>query len=355
MKSIERRKTRRIYYDDVPVGGDSPITVQSMLTVAARNVDEAIGEIESLVEVGCEIVRVAVQNSEDAKAIEKIADISPIPVIADIHFDYRLAVEAAEHGAAGLRINPGNIGGEEKVRRVIEAAKKGNIAIRIGVNSGSVEEEFARVYEADPARALFLSAEKYIGMMERMDFEDIVVSLKSSDPTVTIEANRMFSSAYEYPLHIGVTEAGPALSGAARSVVALTILLIEGIGDTVRISLSGDPVNEVIVARAMLSSMGLRDDIPQIVSCPTCGRSWIDVQAIAEKLERRLMGLKKSIKVAVMGCEVNGPGEAKEADIGIAGTRGGAVVFEQGRVLKTITGDIVESFAEEVAKFVGEK
>jgi len=345
-----RRKTKKVYYGDVPIGGDSPISIQSMTTVPTKRYTEALDEIRRLEEAGCEIIRVAVQDMEDVEALGKIVKGSGVPIVADVHFDHRLAVGSASKDVAALRINPGNIGGRKKVEEVVRAAREGGVAIRIGVNSGSVEKEFGEIYNEEPAKALFLSAEKYLIMMQDLGFEELVFSLKSSDPMVTVEANRLFSSKYDYPLHIGVTEAGPVLSGTARSVSALTILLYEGIGDTVRISLSGDPVDEVIVAATLLQSLGLREDIPRIISCPTCGRSYIDVPGIASRLERRLLGIRKGLKIAVMGCEVNGPGEAKEADIGIAGTRSGAVLFKAGKVVRTLRGNIEEEFVGEVFK-----
>ena len=353
MSFVKRKKTKKVYYGNVAVGGDAPISIQSMTTVPTKDTGRVLDEISRLVDAGCEIVRVAVRDMEDAEAIERITSTVKVPIVADIHFDYRLAVESARRGVAGLRINPGNIGDRNKVEKVVEAARENGLTIRVGVNSGSIEKEFEGIYEREPARALFLSAEKHLRMLEEMDFTSLIFSLKSSDPLVTIEANRLFSARYSYPLHIGVTEAGPPLSGTARSVSALTILLAEGIGDTIRISLSGDPVNEVVVCATLLKSLGLRDDIPQIISCPTCGRSYIDVNAIAERLERRLLGIRKNIKVAVMGCEVNGPGEAKEADIGLAGTRSGAVLFRHGKVEKTLHGDIEEEFLREVQKELG--
>ncbi len=351
MKPV-RRKTKKVYYGDVPIGGDAPVSIQSMTTVPTREMERVTEEIRRLVEAGCEIVRVSVQNMEDVDALEEITRLAGVPVVADIHFDYRLAVESSSKGVAALRINPGNIGDRDKVGEVVRVAGDNGIAIRVGVNSGSIEREFEAVYRENPAKALFLSAEKYMKIVEDMGFTELVFSLKSSDPMVTVEANRLFSASYDYPLHIGVTEAGPALSGTARSVSALTILLYEGIGDTIRISLSGDPVNEVIVAATLLQSLGLRKDIPQIISCPTCGRSHIDVPGIAARLERRLLGIRKGLKIAVMGCEVNGPGEAKEADIGIAGTRSGAVLFKAGGVVKTLRGSVEEEFVREVLKEV---
>ncbi|MBU8921998.1 MAG: flavodoxin-dependent (E)-4-hydroxy-3-methylbut-2-enyl-diphosphate synthase [Bacteroidales bacterium] len=348
----ERRKTRKTRYGTVEIGGGAPVSIQSMLTFPASSVDAASGQIEELAAAGCQITRVSVRDMNDVDALSRLCDESSIPVIADIHFDHRLAVAAAEKGVAGLRINPGNIGGREKTLAVAAAAGAAGIPIRIGVNSGSLEKTLAGLYVTAPAQALCESAAGFVAMLEREGFEELVFSLKSSDPMVTVEANRLFSSEYDYPLHIGVTEAGPVLSGTARSVVALTMLLSEGIGDTVRVSLSGDPVREIVVAGAMLSALGLRTDLPRIISCPTCGRSHLDVAPLAERLEA-VLPRYGNITVAVMGCEVNGPGEAKEADIGLAGTKKGAVLFRNGEIEGEVEGDLLELLLEEIRKISG--
>ena len=349
-----RRKTRSVLYGDVAVGGGAPVSIQSMCTCPASREAEALGEITALARAGCQIVRVAVKDDADVRALPVICAESAIPVIADIHFDAELAVRSAGTGVGGLRINPGNIGGEEKVRAVIEAADSAGIPVRIGVNSGSIERDLRALHSSDPARALFTSARRHLDMIERIGYEQIVFSLKSSDPAVTVSANMLFAEDNDYPLHIGVTEAGPPLSGVAKSAVAMTMLLARGIGDTMRISLSGDPVNEVIASAALLSALGLRDDFPDIVSCPTCGRCQIDVASIAGRLERELLGVGKRIRIAVMGCEVNGPGEAKDADIGLAGAAGGAVLFVKGKVARRLEGDFTEEFIAEVLRTVRE-
>ena len=350
-----RRRTRRVSYGGVFVGGGAPITIQSMTTAPTADVRRATREIRSLARAGCELVRVAVKDGADLEALPAVAARSPIPVIADVHFDYRLAVGAARAGVAGLRINPGNIGSGDRVRRVVDAAAAASIPIRIGANSGSLERDLRVLARSDPARALFESARRARILVEGMGFRDLVFSLKSADPLATVEANRLFAAENDCPLHIGVTEAGPALSGAAKSAVALAMLLSEGIGDTVRVSLSGNPVREATVAAAVLSALGLRPDIPRIVSCPTCGRSWIDVARIAERLEREIMGVRSGITIAVMGCEVNGPGEARDADIGVAGTRGGAVLFRRGKIIKRLGGDFASEFLREVRNLMREK
>jgi (E)-4-hydroxy-3-methylbut-2-enyl-diphosphate synthase len=346
--SAGRRRTRQVFYGGVAIGGEAPVSIQSMCTCPASRTEDTLEEIGALHRAGCQVVRVAVRDEGDLAALPAIIAESAIPVIADIHFHHTLAVGAARAGAAGLRINPGNIGSEEKVRAVIEAAGEAGIPVRVGVNAGSLEKRLSELARSEPARALSESAARYMEMISGWGFDAMVFSLKSSDPGVTVEANAIFAGTCDYPIHAGVTEAGPPLSGAARSVVALTRLLSMGIGDTIRVSLSGDPVNEVIVAAALLSSLGLRDDFPRIISCPTCGRCHIDVGLIAGRLEREISGCGAGIKVAVMGCEVNGPGEAREADIGIAGSPKGAVLFRKGRIVRTVDGDPLETLLEEV-------
>ena len=351
---IVRRKTRKVFYGDVAVGGGAPVSVQSMCSLPVTAQDEIREQISALTAAGCQMVRVSVRDRNDAELLSGLCRESSIPVIADIHFDHKLAILSAEAGVAGLRINPGNIGSEEKVMAVLEAASKSALTVRIGVNSGSLEKKYRGLYLKDPARALCESAVGYSDLLERFGFGNAIFSLKSSDAMITVEANRLFALGNDYPLHIGVTEAGPKLTGTARSVVALTLLLAEGIGDTVRVSLSGDPVDEVTVAFAMLSSLGLRDDILRIISCPTCGRCRLDVAGIAEALEKSMPRSGQMLKVAVMGCEVNGPGEAKEADIGIAGTEKGAVLFKNGKIYKRLSGNLLESLLAVIEKMTGD-
>ncbi len=350
----ERRKTKQVFYGGVAVGGDAPVSIQSMCTCPASLTEEAILETGALARAGCQIVRVAIRDEGDLAALPAIIAESSMPVIADIHFHHILAVGAAKAGAAGLRINPGNIGSEEKVRAVIEAAGEAGIPVRVGVNAGSLEKRLKDLAHSEPARALSESASRYMEMISGWGFKEMIFSLKSSDPDVTVEANALFATGNDYPIHAGVTEAGPPLSGAARSVVALTKLLSMGIGDTIRVSLSGDPVNEVIVAAALLTSLGLRDDFPRIISCPTCGRCHLEVGSIAARLEREISGCGADISVAVMGCEVNGPGEAREADIGIAGSKKGAVLFRRGEIVRMIDGDPLETLLAEVRALLDE-
>ncbi|MFO7916117.1 MAG: flavodoxin-dependent (E)-4-hydroxy-3-methylbut-2-enyl-diphosphate synthase [Candidatus Krumholzibacteriales bacterium] len=346
---ISRRKTRQIRYRGFPVGGDAPVSIQSMSTRKGSDPQGVLDELDRLAGAGCEIARVSVKDIEDAGALERICAESPIPVIADVHFNHTLAVEAARRGVAGLRINPGNIGGAGRVREVAEAAGEAGIPVRVGVNSGSLEKKLEGMYRENPAKALCESALRAKDLMEKIGFEDLIFSIKSSDPMINLESNRLFASDNDYPLHIGVTEAGPPLSGAVRSAVSLAFLLSEGIGDTVRISLSADPVEEVIAAAALLSALGIREDIPRVISCPTCGRCHIDVPGIASEVERGILSLKKNITVAVMGCEVNGPGEAAEADVGIAGAPGGAILFRKGKKAGPVKGDLLEALLREIA------
>ncbi len=355
VSGIARRKTRQVYYGDVAVGGDAPVSVQSMCSLPVTDHDGIRDQISRLASAGCQMVRVSVRDKSETGLLPGICAESPLPVIADIHFDHELAILSSGTGISGLRINPGNIGSIDRVLAVLDAAKKNSLTVRIGVNSGSLEKSHRKTYLQDPSRALCDSALGYSDILEKNGFTEAVFSLKSSDAMATVEANRLFAKENDYPLHIGVTEAGPRLSGTARSVVALTLLLSEGIGDTVRISLSGDPVDEVTVALAMLSSLGLRDDVPRIISCPTCGRCHLDVERIAEALEKAVPRTGHSLKVAVMGCEVNGPGEAKEADIGIAGTEKGAVLFKNGRIFQKISGDPIASILSVIKKMIGEE
>jgi len=332
----ERRKTRRIRVGDVPVGGGAPISVQSMTNTDTRDVRATVGQIRSLASAGCEIVRVAVPDAAAAKAFRKIKDRSPLPVIADIHFDYRLAIACADAGADALRINPGNIGGEGRTREVLKAARANGIPVRIGVNAGSLEKDLLRKHGGPTPRALTESAARWVRFCEKARFTRLKFSLKASDVVTTVEANRLFSRRFDFPLHIGVTEAGTIFSGAVKSAVGLGILLSEGIGDTLRVSLTGPPEEEARAGWQILKSLGLRERGPDFISCPTCGRVSIDVAGIALEVERRLSGLETPLKVAVMGCAVNGPGEAREADVGVAGGKGEGLIFVKGEIVKKV-------------------
>jgi (E)-4-hydroxy-3-methylbut-2-enyl-diphosphate synthase len=332
----ERRKTRRIRVGDVPVGGGAPISIQSMTNTDTRDVRATVGQIRSLARAGCEIVRVAVPDEAAARAFRKVKAASPIPVIADIHFHHRLAVACADAGADGLRINPGNIGGEERTREVLRAARANGIPVRIGVNAGSLEKDLLRKHGGPTSGALAESAARWVRFCEKARFTRMKFSLKASDVVTTVEAYRRFSRRFDYPLHIGITEAGTMFSGTVKSAVGLGILLAEGIGDTLRVSLTGPPEEEVRAGWQILKSLGLRERGPDFISCPTCGRVSIDVAGIALEVERRLSRIDAPLKVAVMGCSVNGPGEAREADVGVAGGKGEGLIFVKGNVVKKV-------------------
>jgi len=347
---ITRRHTKQIRLGNLRIGGYAPIIVQSMTKTDTRDVKSTVSQINKLERVGCEAIRVAVLDMDAARAIREIKKGIRIPLIADIHFDYRLALQAIESGADGLRINPGNIGNRLKVKEIIKAVKEKGIPIRIGVNSGSLEKDLLRRYGHPTAEALVESAERHIMLLEDMDFTDIKVSLKASDVPKTIEAYRLFSERFDYPLHIGISEAGPPSSGTIKSAVGIGILLSEGIGDTIRVSLTADPVEEVRVAHEILKVLHLRGSGPEIISCPTCGRCQVDIRGIVKKVSRRLKDINKDIKVAVMGCPVNGPGEAREADIGIAGGKGVGILFKHGKVIKKVKEDEIFSVLMEEIK-----
>jgi len=346
-----RRKTKTIYVGTVPVGGDNPIVVQSMTKTDTRNVTATVKQIKSLEKSGCEIIRLAVPDMEAAKALCRIKKSISIPMIADIHFDWRLALESMKQGVDGLRINPGNIGAKWKTEEVVGVAKEKKVPIRIGVNAGSLEKDLRKKYGHPVPEALVESAEKHIGILEEMDFTDIKVSLKGSDVPATVDAYRLFSEKYDYPLHIGISEAGPPPAGIIKSAIGLGILLSEGIGDTIRVSLTAKPEEEVRVAYWILSSLGLRKKGVDIISCPTCGRCRIDLRGLTKKVEKRLGKIDKPIKVAVMGCVVNGPGEAREADFGIAGGKGRGILFKKGKIIKSVRED---KLLEELMRVIGE-
>lgn len=332
----KRRPTKSIKLGNLTIGGGAPIIVQSMTKTDTRDVPSTVAQIKRLESAGCEAVRVAVLDSDAAKVLRTIKKRIKIPLIADVHFDYKLALQSIANSVDGLRINPGNIGDKNKIREIVTAAKDRGIPIRIGINAGSLEKDLLRKYGHPTAKALVESAERHIKILEDLDFTSIKVSLKASDVLKTVEAYRLFSRRFDYPLHIGISEAGPTFLGTIKSAVGLGILLSEGIGDTIRVSLTADPVEEVRVAYEILRSLHLRERGPEIISCPTCGRCEIDIKGLVKKVETRLRDVKTPIKVAVMGCVVNGPGEAREADIGIAGGRGIGILFREGKVIKKV-------------------
>lgn len=333
---IKRRQKKKIRVGSKYIGGDSPITVQSMTNTDTRNIKATIEQIKRLEEAGCDIVRVAVPDNEAALALKDIKRAIRIPLVADIHFDYRLAITSMESGADKIRINPGNIGSRERIKKVVDVAKDRGIPIRIGVNSGSVEKHIIEKYGGITPEGMVESALNYASLLEEFGFEDIVFSIKASSVPMTIVAYRLVSSSSSYPLHIGVTEAGTVFRGTIKSSVGLGCLLAEGIGDTLRVSLTGDPVEEVKVGKEILKALGIKSQGVELISCPTCGRCQIDLIKIANQIEGRLQSIDKNIKVAVMGCAVNGPGEAKEADIGIAGGKGEALLFKKGKVIRKV-------------------
>ncbi|TQQ85008.1 flavodoxin-dependent (E)-4-hydroxy-3-methylbut-2-enyl-diphosphate synthase [Peptacetobacter hominis] len=347
--SYTRKKTRAVRCGNVIVGGDNPISVQSMTNTDTRDAEKTIVQIKRLEEAGCDMVRVAVPDMEAAENIGKIKAGINIPLIADIHFDYRLALKAIEEGIDGVRINPGNIGDIDRVRQVVEKCKEKGIGIRIGVNGGSLEKHLLEKYGEPTAEAMVESAMGHIKILEDLDFHDIVISLKNSDIFRTVEAYRLMSERVDYPLHIGITESGSVKRGTIKSAIGVGSMLMDGIGDTLRISLTGDPVEEVHVGKEILRSLGLLNDRIKIISCPTCGRTQINLIEIADEVEKRIGNMEKDITVAIMGCVVNGPGEAREADIGIAGGKGEGLLFKKGEVIRKIPGDmLVEELIKEI-------
>ena len=343
--------TRQIHAGSVAIGGGAPVTIQSMCNTRTEDAAATIRQIHALEDAGCEIIRVTVPNMEAAKALTAIRDAIHIPLVADIHFDYRLAVEAAARGADAIRINPGNIGGEDNVRAVVDACRAHKLPIRIGVNGGSLEKELLAKYGRVTPEALVESALGHIRLLEKYDFTDICVSVKSSDVPLNMKAYRLLSETVDYPLHLGVTEAGTPSMGLIKSAVGIGGLLCDGIGDTIRVSLTADPVEEVYAAKRILQACGVRKSGVNLVSCPTCGRTSYNMIPIAEELERRLADCDKQITVAVMGCVVNGPGEASAADIGIAGGRGEGLIFRHGKILYKVPEEkLLDALMSEIEK-----
>lgn len=344
-----RVNTKKIRVGNKFVGGDSPVSVQSMTNTDTRNPIATIQQIKKLEMAGCDIVRCAVPDMEAAKALKEITKNTKMPVVADIHFDYRLALEAMENGISALRINPGNIGSKERVEILASTAKEKNIPIRIGVNSGSLEKDLLAKYNGVSAEGLVESALKHVEILENVNFDDIVISIKSSNVPMMIESYRLMSKKVNYPLHLGVTEAGTIWRGTIKSSIGIGTLLSEGIGDTIRVSLTGDPVEEIKVGREILKTFGYVKSGVEFVSCPTCGRTSIDLIKIANEVEKKLENCNKNIKVAVMGCVVNGPGEAREADIGIAGGKGEGLIFKKGEIVKKVKEEyLVEELIKEI-------
>ena len=347
--------TKMVKVGKIQIGGGAPVSVQSMTTVRTADVENCVAQILALEKAGCDIVRVAVRDEADARAIRDIKDRVTAPIVADIHFDYKLALLSVENGADKIRINPGNIGAEDRVRAVADCVKAHHIPVRVGANTGSIEPEYYQKYGRS-AKALVESALQNASILERYGASDIVISVKASSVPLTVEAYRMLAGRGEYPLHIGVTEAGTYHSGILKSAVGIGALLLDGIGDTLRVSLSTDPLQEVVAGRRILRAVGLENDYVEVVSCPTCGRCDWNSAALAEKVEQETAGIRMPLKVAVMGCVVNGPGEAKDADIGIAGGASGCVIFKKGKVFRTVShADAHRVFLSEIQKMTGEK
>lgn len=346
-----RTKTREIKIGNLKMGGGNPIVIQSMCNTDTRDVDATVAQILALEDAGCELVRVAVPDMKAADAIGEIKKRIHIPLVADIHFDYRLALRVMELGIDKVRINPGNIGDTDRIKQVVDMAKEKNIPIRIGVNSGSLEKDLVEKYGGVTPQGLVESALKHVRILEDFDFYDIVVSIKASDVPFSLEAYRILSENIPYPIHVGITEAGTLYSGTIKSAVGIGAILAMGIGDTIRVSLTGDPVEEVKAAKEILKSLNLRKFGVSLISCPTCGRTQIDLISIANEVEKRCASCKKDIKVAVMGCVVNGPGEAREADIGIAGGNGVGILFKKGELIRKVPEEsLVDALMDEIEK-----
>ena len=351
-----KRKSRQIRVGNVKIGGDAPVVVQSMTNTDTRDMDATIRQIKRLEEAGCEIVRLAVPDMEAARAVSKIRSAINIPVIGDIHFDYRLALEVMERGVDGLRLNPGNIGKRERIEKVVTRAKDLGIPIRIGVNAGSLEKDLLEKYGHPAPEALVESAMRHIRILEEYGFHDIKVSLKASSIDTTVQAYRLIAKMVDYPLHVGISEAGPLLSGTIKSAIGIGLLLAEGIGDTIRVSLTADPVEEVKVAYEILKALNIRQRGVNIISCPTCGRMEIDIERIASEVERRLAHIDKPLNVSILGCVVNGIGEGKEAHVGIAGGKDCGLLFRNGEIIRKVKEEeLVEALIREVENLVATK
>ena len=353
---MERRKSRTIAIGQVTIGGENSVAVQSMTNTKTENIPATVDQIHRLTDWGCEIIRCAVPTLEAAQALKEIRKQIAIPLVADIHFDYRLALAALESGVDALRLNPGNIGGRDRVEKVVEAARQRQVPIRIGVNAGSLPKDLLEKYGHPTAEALVEAAWRHIHILEEMDYNNIVISLKAHDVPLTLAAYRLMARECDYPLHVGITEAGTIRSGLIKSAVGIGTLLAEGIGDTIRVSLTGDPLAEIDAGFEILKSLGLRQHGPTLVSCPTCGRTCWSLEKVAKEVEARLAEIPEPITVAVMGCVVNGPGEAREADVGIAGGKGEGLLFRKGQILRKVPeARLVEELFEEIQKITDER
>lgn len=353
---MDRKKTRRIYIGNLPVGDGAQISVQSMTNTKTHDVQATVAQINELAQAGADTVRMAIPDMQACAAISQIKSKVNVPLIADIHFDYKLALGAIEQGIDALRLNPGNIESQEHVKQVVRAAKAANIPIRIGVNAGSLPKDLLEKYGRPTPEAMLEAAGRHISILENLDFHDIKVSLKAHDVQLTIQAYRAMAATYDYPLHVGITEAGTVNTGIIKSAVGIGTLLAEGIGDTLRVSLTGNPVNEVKVGREILKSLDLRDYGATLISCPTCGRTNIDLEKLALQVERRIADIDLPLKIAVMGCVVNGPGEAREADLGIAGGIGEGLLFKKGQVIRKVPeSELVNELLKEINLLIEER
>ena len=349
---MDRNQTRKVKIGNVIIGGGAPIAIQSMTNTKTEDVQATVAQIKELTAAGCEIIRCAVPTMEAAKALSEIKKQITIPLVADIHFDYRLAIAAMENGADKIRINPGNIGSMDRVREVAETAKKYGVPIRVGVNSGSLERNLVEKYGGVTAEGIVESALDKVAMLEQFDFHDIVISIKSSDVLMCVKAHELIAEKTDYPLHVGITESGTIRSGNIKSSLGLGMILSQGIGDTIRVSLTAAPVEEIVTAKLILRTLGLRKGGIEVVSCPTCGRTKIDLIGLAEQVETMVAGYDLPIKVAVMGCAVNGPGEAKEADLGIAGGNGEGLVFRKGEIVRKVPeSELLSALKEEIEAY----
>lgn len=352
---FKRKKTRQIKVRNVPIGGNAPVVIQSMTNTATTDTEATLKQIDKLAEAGSELVRIAIPDQKSLKAFSSIRRSTNVPLIADIHFQYKYAIGAIEAGADKVRINPGNIGSRERVKAVIDAASHAGIPVRIGINAGSLEKDLLQKYGGPTPEALVESSKRYLQMMEDFNFEDIIISIKASGVITTVKACLLLSKVCRYPLHLGITEAGTIRSGSIRSSVGIGILLAQGIGDTIRISLSGNPVEEIYIAKEILKSLELASG-PVVIACPTCGRTQMEITRLAEKVERMVSHITKPITIAVMGCVVNGPGEAREADIGVAGGKGKSVIFKEGKeIAKVKENDLLDTLWNHIQDIIKTK
>ena len=351
-----RRETKPIYVNRVQIGGQDDVVIQSMTSTDTRNIEATVKQINDLEEAGCQIVRMAINDQSAAEAISKIKLQTKLPLVADIHFDYRLAIAAIEHGIDKIRINPGNIGSVDRVKAVVEACRDRNIPIRIGINSGSIEREILMRDGQPTAQGMVDSAINHIKILEDLNYTNICISLKSSSVPMMIEANRLMAELRDYPIHVGVTEAGTYFAGSIKSAIGIGTILSQGVGDTIRVSLTGEPTEEIKVAKEILKTLDIRNDTPTIISCPTCGRTQIDLISLVNKVELLVDQIKMPLKIAIMGCAVNGPGEAREADVGVAGGVGEGLIFRKGEIVRKVKEEnLYEELVKEIEDIIGKK